>query len=287
VPELSKLSGLSGRTSVVGVIGSPISHSLSPALHNAAFAALGIDWCCVAFEVADGDAARALGGMASLGIRGLSVTMPHKTAVAALVDDCTPVALALGAVNCVILRPDGQLLGHNTDGAGFLDSLRDDAGIDPHGMQVVVVGAGGAARAVVHALGTAGAASVVVINRDGERAARAAALADGCGRVGTLGDVEAAGLIVNATPVGMGADATDLPLPAEVLHAGHVVVDLVYHPAETNLLKAAAAAGAITLGGLGMLVHQAGHAFAHWTGLDAPVEAMRAAARAQLGDTGT
>jgi shikimate dehydrogenase len=281
VPELS------GRTNVVGVIGSPIAHSLSPALHNAAFAALDLDWCCVAFEVAEGDAARALGGMAALGIRGLSVTMPHKTAVAGLVDESTPEALALDAVNCVIRRPDGRLLGHNTDGAGFLDSLRLDAGIDPHGMHVVVMGAGGAARAVVHALGTAGAASVVVINRNAERAARAAALADGCGRVGSLADIDAAGLIVNATPVGMGTGATESPLPVGVLHAGHVVVDLVYHPADTVLLKAAHAAGAITLGGLGMLVHQAAHAFNRWTGADAPVEAMRAAADVQLGGGGT
>jgi shikimate dehydrogenase len=281
VPELS------GRTNVVGVIGSPITHSLSPALHNAAFAALDLDWCCLAFDVPEGDAARALGGMAALGIRGLSVTMPHKTAVAMLVDDATPEAVALGAVNCVIRQPDGRLLGHNTDGAGFLDSLRLDAGIDPRGMHVVVVGAGGAARAVVHALGAAGAASVAVINRNAERAARAAALADGRGRVGSLADVDGAGLIVNATPVGMGESATESPLPADVVHAGHVVVDLVYHPADTALLKAARAAGAITLGGLGMLVHQAAHAFTRWTGLDAPVEAMGAAARAHLGAPGT
>jgi shikimate dehydrogenase len=278
---------VSGYTGVVGVIGSPIAHSLSPTLHNAAFAAAGLDWCCVAFEVADGDAARALGGMAALGIRGLSVTMPHKTAVALLVDDSTPEALALGAVNCVIRHPDGRLLGHNTDGAGFLDSLRVDAGIDPNGMNVVVLGAGGAARAVVHALGAAGVASVVVINRNADRGARAAALAFGRGRVGSLADVETAELIVNATPVGMGAGATESPLPDAALHAGHVVVDLVYHPADTVLLRTARAAGAITVGGLGMLVHQAAHAFTRWTGVTAPVEAMRAAARAHLGESGT
>jgi shikimate dehydrogenase len=282
VPELT------GYTNVVGVIGSPIAHSLSPTLHNAAFTAAGLDWCCVAFDVAEGDAERALGGMAALGIRGLSVTMPHKTAVATLlVENSTPEALALGAVNCVIRQPDGRLLGHNTDGAGFLDSLRIDAGIDPRGMDIVVLGAGGAARAVVHALGTAGAASVVVINRNAERGARAAALAFGRGRVGTLADVEAAEVIVNATPVGMGAGATESPLPDDAVHAGHVVVELVYHPADTALLKAARAAGAITIGGLGMLVHQAAHAFTRWTGVEAPVEAMRAAARAHLGEAGT
>jgi shikimate dehydrogenase len=287
VSALDQRHGLSGHTNVVGVIGSPIAHSLSPVLHNAGFAAAGLDWCCVAFDVADGDAARALGGMAALGIRGLSVTMPHKTAVATLVDDSTPEALALGAVNCVIRQPDGRLLGHNTDGAGFLDSLRIDADIDPAGMDVVVLGAGGAARAVVHALGTAGVGSVVVINRNAERAARAAALAFGRGRVGSLDAVEAAELIVNATPVGMGAGATESPLPADALHAGHVVVDLVYHPTDTALLKAAHSAGAITLGGLGMLVHQAAHAFTRWTGVDAPVEVMRVAARAQLDEAGT
>ncbi|MBA2283500.1 MAG: quinate/shikimate dehydrogenase, partial [Acidimicrobiia bacterium] len=134
-------------TRIAGVIGSPVRHSLSPAIHNAAFAACGLDWAYAAFEVAPDDAARALDGMRALGLGGLSVTTPHKDAVAGLVDDLTDVAAALGAVNCVVPLGDGRLRGTNTDGEGFVASLRR-AGTEPAGRRFCVLGAGGAARAV-------------------------------------------------------------------------------------------------------------------------------------------
>ena len=268
---------LTGETRLAGVIGWPVRHSRSPAIHNAAFAAAGLDWVFLALPVEPGRAAAAVGGMAALGIEGLSVTMPHKAAVAAAVDRLAPDAVALGAVNC-IAREDGVLVGHNTDGAGFVDSLRVDEGIDPSGMRCVVVGAGGAARAVVRALAGAGAAHVAVVNRNPERAAEAALLAGPLGAVAGADDLARADLVVHATPVGMGDDG-GLPFDPATC-AGHAVIaDLVYHPEETPLLAAAASAGRRTVGGIGMLVHQAAHAFGLWTGVDAPIGAMSAAAR--------
>ena len=268
----------SGNTAVAGVIGWPVRHSRSPAIHNAAFAAVGLDWTFLAFPVPPGDAGRALAGMAALGIEGLSVTMPHKSAVAAAVDRLTDDAIALGAVNCV--ARDGHLLvGHNTDGGGLVDSLRVDEGIDPTGMRCVVVGAGGAARAVVRALARAGAARVAVENRTPGRAESAALLAGSVGVVAGPDDLASADLVLNATPVGMGDDE-GLPFDPVACAESALVVDLVYHPEVTPLLAAAQSAGRRTIGGIGMLVHQAARAFELWTGHDAPLRAMADAARA-------
>jgi shikimate dehydrogenase len=267
---------ITGATRVAGVIGDPVRHSLSPVLHNAAFAAAGLDWVYVAFEVAEGEVPAALAGMRSLGLAGLNVTMPHKQAVADAVDWLSPEAQALDAVNTVVAH-DGRLIGHNTDGAGLIDSLRLDAGVDPAGRRCVVLGAGGAGRAVVRALAEAGAAEVLVVNRTAATGERAAALAGAVGRLGPELDVASADIVVNATPVGMGADEA-LPCdPAVLGGTGQVVVDLIYDPLETAWLAAARARGAHTVGGLGMLVYQAAHAFTLWTGVDAPVAAMRAA----------
>jgi shikimate dehydrogenase len=270
-------------TTVVGVIGSPVRHSLSPALHNAAFGALGLNWVSLAFEVAPGQAAAALGGMRALGLAGLSVTMPHKADVAALVDTRSDVATRLQAVNCVINR-DGSLRGANTDGEGFLASLRRAAAFEPAGTRCLVIGAGGAARAVVDALAGAGAADVAVVNRTPDRAADVAALAGAAGRVVARADaaeVAQADLVVNATPVGMAglADGVEQWLvDPSLFHAGQVVTDLVYAPRPTSWLAAAAGAGATTVDGLGMLVHQAAAQVDLWTGLVAPVEVMWQAA---------
>lgn len=270
---------VTGATRVAGVIGDPVAHSLSPALHNAAYAALGLDWVYVAFPVPAGQAAGAVAGLRAMGLVGLSVTMPHKSAVAGLVDRLTPVAERLAAVNT--LRWEGPtLVGDSTDAAGFLDSLKDDQ-VDPRGMKCAVVGAGGAARAVVLALAGAGAGEVIVVNRSPGPAERAAGLAAPVGRPGAPEEIGECGLVVNATPVGMGPDG-GLPVDPERLGAGQVVVDLIYHPETTPLLAAARARGATAIGGLGMLVHQAGHQVRAWSGLPPPLEAMAAAARAEV-----
>ena len=276
---------ITGATRTAAVIGWPARHSLSPTILNAAFAAAGADWVYLAFEVPEGRAAEAVAAMRTLGLGGLSVTMPHKAAVHDAVDDRTPVAADLGAVNCVFWRGD-RLVGDNTDGDGFLDALRHDHGIEVAGRRCVLVGAGGAGRAVARALGVAGAAEVAVVNRSPAPAARAAALAGPAGRVGLPADVGAADLVVNATPLGMAGAATGdepaLPVDPQALSPGQVVVDLVYHPVETPLLAAARRRGAVPVDGVGMLVHQAARAFRRWTGEPAPVGAMAAAARREL-----
>lgn len=267
---------------MAGVIGSPIGHSLSPVIFNAAFAEAGLDWTYVAFDVPEGAARPALDGMRALGFGGLSVTMPHKAAVAAAVDVLAPDAEALGAVNCVVPH-DGRLLGENTDGPGLLAALAED-GIEVRGRRVAVVGAGGAARAIVRSFAGAGAADVLVLNRTAERAASAAALAGPVGRVGLPMDVVSADLVVNATSVGMAGTtmAGHVPLDPALLGPGHVVVDLVYEPGDTPLLQAARAQGSTCIGGIGMLVHQAALAFGRWTAVAPPVATMRAAAEEAL-----
>lgn len=271
-------TAITGSTRLAAVIGSPVRHSLSPALHNAAFAAAGLDWRFVAFDVARGRADEAVAGMQTLGIGGFAVTMPHKADVAAAVDEVDPAAAALGSVNTVVLRPDGSTLGASTDGAGFVDSVLV-AGFELVDSKVVVLGAGGAARSVIDALGRSGVSEIVIVNRTRASADAAAALSP-VARVGMLTDVSHAGLLVNATSVGMGSG--DLPIAADLLRPDLVVADIVYHPLETGLLRAAARAGATTIDGLGMLVHQAVRQQELWTGQRPDPAAMRAAAEVEL-----
>lgn len=272
---------------VAALIGSPVAHSLSPVIHRAAFAAAGADWCYVAFDVAAERADGALEAVRTLGIRGLSVTTPHKEQVARCVGWLAPQASALGSVNTVVLEDDGRLSGHSTDGDGFVNSLRSE-GIDVRGVDVVVLGAGAAARSVVSALDRAGASSIVVVNRTPERAAAVIALAPATARSpgsDPAADIAAADLVVNATSVGFGAapdDPAALPLDPGVLHPEHLVADLVYHPLETALLRAARHAGARTFDGLGMLVHQAALQQNLWLGRMPDVAVMRAAAEGEL-----
>lgn len=264
----------------MGVIGEPVEHSLSPVLHNAAFAALGIDWVSVAFPVARGDAGDAIRGARALGLHGLSVTMPHKDAVAALVDRLTPLAARVGAVNCVCFS-GRETVGENTDGAGLVASLRRGLGFDPAGHRCMVVGAGGAARAVIAALGDAGATEVVVVNRTAARADLAAAVAGEVGHTGAAEEATSCELVVNATPLGMGTAASSergWPVDPTLLGSGQAVVDLVYDPPVTPWLAAARAQGATVANGLGMLVHQAALQLTAWTGHEAPVDAMWEAA---------
>lgn len=277
---------ISGRTRLAAVIGSPVQHSLSPALHNAAFTALGLDWVYVALPVPEGQADTALDAMRLFGIGGLSVTMPHKEQVAASVDRLDPAAAALRSVNTVVPSPDGDLVGHSTDGAGFVASLAA-AGVEVAGTQVCLLGAGGAARAIADALGRAGAAEVVVVNRTASSAETTAALASAAGcaaRVGVAGDIADAHIVVNATSVGMGGNL--LPCDPTLLHSGQVVADIVYHPRTTALLEAAAAVGARTVDGLGMLVHQAALQQRLWHGHQADIAVMTAAAEAELAARG-
>lgn len=265
---------------VAALIGSPVGHSLSPVIHQAAFDAAGLDWRYVAFDVPPGRADEALAAMRLLGIAGLSVTTPHKEQVAGTVDGLAPAAAALRSVNTVV-RDDGRLVGHSTDGQGFVSALHAD-GVDVCGMHVAVLGAGAAARSVIAALDHAGAADIAVVNRTAGRLADVVALAPLTAHAAAdvakqLADAE---LIVNATSVGFASD--DIPLDPAVLHPEHLVADLVYHPLDTALLRAARDAGARTFDGLGMLVHQAALQQQLWLGHLPDVTVMRRAAEAEL-----
>lgn len=274
---------ISATTRLAAVIGSPITHSLSPALHNAGFAATGADWVYTAFEVAGGNAAAALDAMRVFGLGGLSVTMPHKETVFALVDELDPAAAALHSVNTVVPLGDGRLKGYSTDGAGLVASLAAQ-GVDVAGGRVCVFGGGGAARAIVDAMARAGASAIVVVNRSADRAAAEVALAGPIGEIGRPSAVADCDIVVNATSVGMGS--SELPFDTGLLHPGHVVADIVYHPRCTALLIAAAAAGATTVEGLGMLVHQALLQQELWTGAVPPTAVLWAAAERELAERG-
>lgn len=274
--ERSGTEGLTASTQVVGVVGWPVEHSLSPTLHNAAFAALGLNWVSVGFPVAPDQATAAFIGARELGVRGLSVTMPHKEAAVGVCDRLSPAAARLGAVNCLVAQ-DGQWMGHNTDGEGLVAALATGMEFDPAGQRCLVVGAGGAARSVIAALADAGAAEVVVVNRTSERATAAAAVAGSVGRTGPASLAAEATLVVNATPAGMaGVDGSEVTWPVDPSYLGkdQVVVDLVYEPSETPWLAAVRANGAQAANGLGMLVHQAAAQIALWTGQPAPVASM-------------
>ncbi len=274
-------------TALAAVIGDPVRHSLSPALHNAAFAATGVDGVFVAFTVPGGGARRALDAMRALGLLGLSVTMPHKAEVAAAADERSPVVERLGAANCIVPAGGGRLRAENTDGIGFLRGLADDAGLDDlSGRRVVVLGAGGAARAVALACVEAGA-RVGIANRTPDRAGTAARMV-GAETV-AVEAVRDADLVVDATPAGMGGDTT-MACDPDLLSPGQVAVDLVYDPLVTPWLARLRRNGVEAHGGLSMLVHQAAVAFECWTGVSPPVEVMRRAVvrngAARPGDVG-
>lgn len=278
------MSSPTGTTRTAAVIGNPVRHSLSPRIHNAAFQASELDWSYVAFDVAPGRAGDALAAMRVLHLGGLSVTMPHKADVARAVDHLTSHAQRLGVVNCVAWD-QGELIGHNTDGGGFVDSLERETGDPVDGRRCAVLGAGGAARAIVLALADAGAAEVVVVNRTKAKAVAAAELAGTVGRAGSAGDVAAADIVINATSIGMAGTPTEgtSPVPMSLLRSDQVVADLIYHPLETRLLADASAVGATCVGGVGMLVHQAARQFELWTAAPAPLDVMLASVAEIIG----
>lgn len=271
---------------VAAVIGDPVRHSRSPAIHNAAFAASGIGWVFTAFEVPAGGGAAALEAMRVLRLAGLSVTMPLKAEVAEAADSRDDEVEVLGAANCIVAVGDGRLHAANTDAAGFVAALKADAGIAPDGIRVALLGAGGAARAVAWGLAAAGAADIAVLNRTPARALVAADIANAAsrrgqpGRAGSVNDIAGADLVVNATSVGMGADSSSTPCEPALLRSGQVAVDLVYEPVETAWLAALRQRGVEAHNGLSMLAYQAAAAFELWTGVTAPVEVMRQAAGA-------
>jgi shikimate dehydrogenase len=282
---------IDSRTQRVGLIGWPVEHSPSPAMHNAAFTALGLKWTYVLLPAQPEKVRAAMRKLVTKGFRGANVTIPHKRAVMPYLDSVSDAAQAIGAVNTIVVRQE-KLHGENTDAPGFLTALRE-GGFDPAGKQALILGAGGAARAVVYALAQAGC-TVTLFNRTTQRAAELAhhmirqvsrAIATWVPRNASLGELPLSDfdLLVNATPLGMCPHVESSPWPEDLPLPPHLTVfDLVYHPRRTRLLAKAHAAGARTIGGLEMLVHQGALAFELWTGQQPPLAVMRAACEQAL-----
>ncbi|QIN78553.1 shikimate dehydrogenase [Rubrobacter marinus] len=271
---------ISGRTGVLALIGQPVGHSLSPRMHNASFAAEGLDFVYVCLDVDPADLPAAVRGAAALGLRGFNVTMPHKRAMVSLVDELDEGARVSGAVNTVVIE-GSTLRGYNTDGGGMVEACRE-AGIGLSGRRVLLLGAGGAAASVAVALGGEGIGELRLYNRNVENAEALAQKLSAAGleTVGVYGAGaldEAAGdadVIVNATPLGM-KDGDALPVPEELLEAGKAVCDAVYRPGgETLLVRRARERGARVVAGERMLLYQGVLAQRLWTGREPNVEAM-------------
>lgn len=270
----------------VGLIGHPVRHSVSPIFQQAGFDALGLSFCYEAWDTPEADLLKRVASLRDGGRIGANVTVPHKEAVMSLLDHVTDEAAAVGAVNTIV-RDGRRLVGHNTDIGGFLDALRIEGRFDVSGARVCILGAGGAARAVVFALLQNGAASIALHNRTTERSvALAAELGGEDSRLsaveGSAGNaVRGSDLIVNCTSLGMagGPGAGASPLAASDLSSDVFVCDIVANPEITPLLALARERGCRTLGGLPMLVRQGAASFTLWTGKDAPVDVMFEAAR--------
>lgn len=266
---------IDGRTRLTGIIGWPVEHSLSPVMHNAAFAALGLNWIYGAFPVRPDRVEEAVRGLAAAGVAGLNVTIPHKEAVLAACSSSSEAAAAIGAANTLVPDGDGGFRCDNTDAAGFLRALDEWAPLDLAGQDALLLGAGGAARAVAFALRGRGA-RVRVANRT---PARAAELGEPVPFTREATDRAAShcALVVNCTSLGLHDDGVPPELPLSGIGRGQVVVDVVYRQGGTPWLAAAAGRGARAVDGLSMLLHQGAAAFEQWTGARAPVAVMRAA----------
>ena len=279
------------KAELVGVLGYPVAENPTGLMQESGFAALGLNWRYLTIEVKPEDLGDAMRGVRAFGMQGINLTIPHKVAVIPYLDDISPEVRVIGAVNTV--RRDGdRLIGENTDGKGFLRGVRVDAGVDPAGKHVVVLGAGGAARAIATELVLTGVADLLVVNRSPSRGE--AMVADL--KAGTSGPVgfeiwqgtyrvpETADIFVNATSIGLYPDVDAMPdIDLSGVKPDLLVCDVVFNPPETPLLKAAKARGLPVLDGLSMLVYQGVIAFQMWTGHNAPEQVMKEALRRAFG----
>jgi len=282
---------ISGKTRLYGIFGYPVEHTFSPGMHNAAFKNLGMDACYVPFAVNPTHLRDAVHAVIPLGICGLNVTVPHKENIIPHLDELSQEARLIGAVNTIQVL-DGKLIGHNTDGRGFIRSLQDDAKFFPKGKIAMLLGSGGAARAVGFSLALAGVRKIILYDIDSRKARKLAR--DIQQKTGSATEAlnsaeavphaaEQADCLINATPLGLKKND---PLPLQGQHIGkhHVVYDLVYNPPETLFLKAAKKRGARGLSGIGMLLYQGVIAFEIWTAVQAPIKVMKNALLKQMAD---
>ncbi|MBD2872719.1 shikimate dehydrogenase [Paenibacillus sp. IB182493] len=279
---------MDSHTELYGVIGDPIRHSKSPIMMNRAFRETGINGVYAAFHVTGGRVADFAAGVRAMGIRGVNVTIPHKLDIMGVIDEIDAGAQAIGAVNTIV-NDDGRLIGYNTDGIGYVRSLKEEAAEEGlSGKRIVVVGAGGAARGIVYALAGERPGRITIANRSVERAQELAkAFRD-------KADIEAvsnellqaacrdADIVINTTSVGMHPNVEESPVDAAWLREGAVASDLIYNPLKTAFLRQAERRGCRAHGGLGMFIYQGAYAFEYWTGRPAPVAAMRETVLASL-----
>ncbi|MGG6313475.1 shikimate dehydrogenase [Paenibacillus macerans] len=267
---------------LLGVIGDPILHSKSPAMHTAALQACGIAGAYLPFHVKGDRLEEAIRGIPALGFRGINVTVPHKLEVMKYLDRIDEGARQIGAVNTIV-NDGGVLTGYNTDGIGYIRSLKEEAVPDLEGKSVLVLGSGGAARGILYALLQENPGRVVLANRTAEKAKQLAAEwahlgpLSGCGMDETGALLPETDIVINTTSVGMYPQVGECPIDPERIPRGIVVSDLIYNPLETELLREAKAKECTVHSGLGMFIYQGAYAFERWTGLPAPVDAMRAA----------
>jgi shikimate dehydrogenase len=271
---------LDSSTIMYGVFGDPIRHSKSPIMLNRAFAEVGINAAYAAFHIKPGQLKDAVSGIRTLQFRGVNVTIPHKVEVMDYMDEIDEGARIIGAVNTIV-NTDGRLTGYNTDGIGYVRSLKEETGIDLRGKKVLMVGAGGAARGVGYALAKEGASHIYFANRTREKAdelARTMSEFTGTSGLGLdeIADVAGeVGLIVNNTSLGMHPNVDQVPMDTTLIHPSTVVSDLVYNPLITKFLRESEGRGAKIHSGLGMFIYQGAYAFEYWTGVPAPIAAMR------------
>ncbi|GBC61431.1 shikimate dehydrogenase [Desulfonema ishimotonii] len=257
------------RTSLYGVFGNPVSHSLSPAMHNAAFRQVGHDGVYLAFEIREIEAG--ITAVRALNIRGVSVTIPHKISIMPLLDHLDPMARKIGAVNTVV-NQDGVLTGYNSDGLGAVAALKEKTEIA--GQSVAVIGAGGAARAIAFGVQAEGG-NVTIVNRSADKGERLAKDLNADFRPLSEFSGEDVRILINTTPLGMTPNVDATPVPADKLEPGMVVMDIVYNPLETRLLREAGARGCTTVDGVAMFVYQGAFQSELWTGQKAPVDVMK------------
>jgi shikimate dehydrogenase len=275
---------ISGKTKICALIGDPVEHTMSPVMHNAAYKKLGLDYIYIPFRVAPAQLASAVDGLRALNVRGFNVTIPHKVTVIPMLDGLDPIAEKIGAVNTVV-NTGGELRGYNTDAAGFLRAL-SESGVAPDDKNIVVLGAGGAARAITYVLADKDI-NLTILNRQ-EELDWAEVIAelikedfDKVVRVLELCDeylaeaLQKADILINATSVGMSPAGDKSPVPAGLLRKDLVVFDVVYNPIDTRLLYEAKAVGARTISGIDMLAWQGALAFERWTGHSAPIDLMK------------
>jgi shikimate dehydrogenase len=265
---------------IVALFGYPVAGNPTQYVMEKAFARAGLDWRYLTFEVAPEKLVDAVRGVRAMGFRGGNLTMPHKVAIIPLLDDLTEAARLMGAVNCW-KRQNDRLIGDNTDGKGFLQSLRTL--VDPAGKRFVILGAGGAARAIAVELGLAGAAEITIVNRSAERGQELADLLNDKVHVParfvawdrSIHLPEGTDVLVNATSIGFADPQARAPIALDTVRPSLIVADVIINPPETRLLREANAQGCRTLDGLGMLVNQAAIAFRIWTGLEPDTGLMR------------